>query len=155
MVTSRISFLVMMQPLKSFKPCWSSCWILTSQGLWNSSADMDYLIRLQTLDLEGWVVCLPAIVVYGSNSISFSGCSLIRIICSTTSGSVSLVHGFTYDKSVPYPWLIPQARSQQQTEIPIHLLKKVPPVNDISGVVFSRPYVEIFSTNMDIISFLR
>ena len=61
---------------------------------------MDYLIRLQTLDVEGCVVCLPAIVVYGSKSISFPGCSLIRIICSTTRGSVSLVHGFTHDKSV-------------------------------------------------------
>ena len=30
-----------------------------------------------------------------------SGCSLIRIVSSTTPGSVSLVHGFTHDKSVP------------------------------------------------------
>ena len=30
--------------------------------------------------------------------------------------------------------LAPQARSQQQTEILIHLLKKLAPVNDISGV---------------------
>ena len=31
----------------------------------------------------------------------FPGCSLIRIVSSTTPGSVSLVHGFTHDKSVP------------------------------------------------------
>ena len=30
-----------------------------------------------------------------------SGCSLIRIVSSTTSGSVSLVHDFIHDKSVP------------------------------------------------------
>ena len=30
-----------------------------------------------------------------------SGCFLIRIVSSTTPGSVSLVHGFTHDKSVP------------------------------------------------------
>ena len=29
------------------------------------------------------------------------GCSLIRIVSSTTPVSVSLVHGFTHDKSVP------------------------------------------------------
>ena len=44
---------------------------------------------------------LPAIVVDGSKSFSFRGCSLIRIVSSTTPGSVSLVHGFTHDKSVP------------------------------------------------------
>ena len=80
-------------------------------------------------------MCLPAMVVYGSQSISFPGCSLIRIICSTTPGSVSLVHGFTHDKSVPYLSSIPQARSQQQTEILIHLLKKLPPVNGIKSVL--------------------
>ena len=59
--TSRISSLVMMQPLKSFKPCclkWSFCWILTPEGLWNFSVSLDYLIRLQRLDLEGWFVSL-------------------------------------------------------------------------------------------------
>ena len=30
-----------------------------------------------------------------------SGCSLIRIVSSTTPGSVPVVHGFTHDKSVP------------------------------------------------------
>ena len=44
---------------------------------------------------------LPAILVDGSKSFSFRGCSLIRIVSSTTPGSVSLVHGFTHDKSVP------------------------------------------------------
>ena len=79
---------------------------------------------------------LPAIVVDGSKSFSFPGCSLIRIVSSTTPGSVSLVHGFTHDKSVPYLFSTPQARSQQQTEILIHLLKKLAPVNDISGVLY-------------------
>ena len=61
MATSRISSLVMMQPLKSLKPCclkWSFCWILTPEDFWNFSTGMDYLIRLQRLDLEGWVVSL-------------------------------------------------------------------------------------------------
>ena len=34
-------------------------------------------------------------------SMTFPGCSLIRIGSSTTPGSVSLVHGFTHDKRVP------------------------------------------------------
>jgi len=77
------------------------------------------------------VSSLPAIVVDGSKSFSFPGCSLVRIDFSTTPGSVSLVHGFTHDKSVPYLFSTPQARSQQQTGILIHLLKKLPPVNEI------------------------
>ena len=40
------------------------------------------------------------------------------------------------DKSVPYLFSTPQARSQQQTEILIHLLKKLAPVNEISGVLW-------------------
>ena len=71
-----------------------------------------------------------------SKSFSFPGCSLIRIVSSTTPGSVSLVHRFTHDKSVPFLFSTPQARSQQQTEIRIHLLKKLAPVNDIIGVLY-------------------
>ena len=59
----------------------------------------------------------------------------IRTVSSDTPGSVSLVHGFAHDKSVPYLFSTPQARSQQQTEIRIHLLKKLAPVNDINGVL--------------------
>ena len=81
------------------------------------------------------VYSLPAIVVDGSKSFSFPGCSLIWIVSSTTPGSVSLVHGFTHDKSVPYSFSTPQARSQQQAEILIHLLKKLARVNDISGML--------------------
>ena len=33
-------------------------WILTPEDLWNFSAGMDHLIRLQRLDLEDWVVTL-------------------------------------------------------------------------------------------------
>ena len=58
------------------------------------------------------------------------------VLTSTTPGSVSLPHGFTHDKSVPYLFSTPQARSQQQTEILIHSLKKLDPVNDISGVLY-------------------
>ena len=82
------------------------------------------------------VSSLPAIVVEGSKSFSFPGCSLIRIVSSTTPGSVSLVHGFTHDKSVPFLFSTPQAWSQQQTEILIHLLKKLVLVSDTSGVLY-------------------
>ena len=115
---------------------------------------MDYLLRLQKLDLEDWVVfvvsSLPVIIVDGSKSFSFPGCSLIRIVSSSTPGSVSLVLGFTHDKGVPFLFSTPQARSQQQTEILIHLLKKLAPVNDISGVLYliDPISVDIFSTNM-------
>ena len=53
---------------------------------------------------EDWVVVssLPAIVVDGSKSFSFPGCSLIRIVSSTRPGSVSLARDFTRDKSVAY-----------------------------------------------------
>jgi len=68
------------------------------------------------------VSSLPAFVVDGSKSFTFLGCSLIRIVSSTTPGSVSLVHGFTHDKSVLYLFVTPQTRSQQQTPILIHLL---------------------------------
>ena len=74
------------------------------------------------------VSSLPAIVVDGFKSFSFPGCSFIRIVSSTATGSVSLVHGLTHDKSVPYLFSTPQARSQQQIEILIHLLKKLAPV---------------------------
>ena len=96
------------------------------------------------------VSSLPAIVVDGSKSFSYAACSFIWIVPSTTPGSVSLVHGFTHDKSVPYLFSTPQARSQQQIEILIHLLKKLAPVTwHQRRVVFSRPYVDIFSTNME------
>ena len=55
------------------------------------------------------------------------------------------VHGFTHDKSVPFFFSTPQARSQQQTEILIHLLKKLSSVNDISGVLYLVDPTWIFS----------
>ena len=88
---------------------------------------------------------LPAIVVDGSKSFSFPGCSLIRIVSSTTPGYVSLVHVFTHNKSVPCLFSTPQARSQQQTEILIHFLKKVGPVKDISSVFYLIGPMWIFS----------
>ena len=41
--------------------------------------------------------------------------------------------------------LAPQARSQQQTEILIHLLKKLTPVNDTSGVLYFVDPMWLFS----------
>ena len=84
----------------------------------------------------------------GSKSFSFPGCSLVRIVPSTTPGSVSLVHDFTQDKSVPYLFSSPQARSQQQTEILLHLLKKLAPVNEIRGVLYLVDPMWIFSPRM-------
>jgi len=59
--------------------------------------------------------------------------------------ALSLVDGFTHDKSVPFLFSTPQARSQQQTEIVIHLLKKLAPVNDIRGVLYLVDPMRIFS----------
>ena len=87
----------------------------------------------------------PAFVLDSSKSFSFPSCSLIQIVSSTTPGSVSLVHGFTHDKSVPYLFSTPQTRSQQQTEIFVHLLKKLAPVNETSGVLSLVDPMWIFS----------
>ena len=78
-------------------------------------------------------------------SFSFPRCFLIRIVSSTTPGSESLVHGFNHDQSVPYLFSTPQARSQQQTEILIHLLNKRAPINDISPVLYLVYPMWIFS----------
>ena len=59
--------------------------------------------------------------------------------------AVSLVHGFSHSKSIPDLFSTPQARSQQQAEILIHLLKKLTPVNDISGVLYLVDPMRIFS----------
>ena len=82
------------------------------------------------------VSSLTATVVDRSKSFSFPGCSLIRIVPSTSPGSVSLGHGFTHNKSVPFLFSTPHARSQEQTEILIHFLEKLAPVIDISGVLY-------------------
>ena len=87
-------------------------------------------------------------VVGGSKSFSFPGLSLFRIVSSTTPGSVSLAHGFTHDKCVPYMFSTHQARSQRQTEILVHLLKKLARVNDISGVLCLVDPMWIFSPRM-------
>ena len=63
----------------------------------------------------------------------------------TSPGSVSLAKSFTRDKSVSYLFSTFQARSQQQTEILIHLLEKVAPVNDISGVLYLVDPMWVFS----------
>ena len=80
------------------------------------------------------VSSLQAIVVDGSKSFSFPASPLIRIVSSTTPGSVSQVYGFTHDKGVPYLFSTPQTRSQLQAEFLTHLMKKLAPVNDISGM---------------------
>ena len=75
------------------------------------------------LDLESWVVslsfpvCMLLLWMPPNHHFSFPGCSLVRIVSPTTPGSLSLVHGFTHDKSVPYLFSTSQARSQQQNEI--------------------------------------
>ena len=61
---------------------------------------------------------------------------------------MSLVYGFTHGKGVPYLFSTPQARSQQRTEIVVHLLKKLAPVNDISGVLYVVEPMWIFSPRM-------
>ena len=76
---------------------------------------MDYLIRLQRLDLDS-LSCAVSIVVNDSKSLYFASCSLIRIASSTIPGSLSLVYGFTHDESVPYLFSTLQATSQQQTQ---------------------------------------
>ena len=92
---------------------------------------------------------LPAIVVDGSKSFSFPGCSLICIVSSTTPCSLSLVHGFTHDKRVPYLFSSPQARSQQQTEILIHLLKELTPEKDISSVLYLNKNLVLSNSDKD------
>ena len=84
-------------------------------------------------------------VVGGFKSFSFPDCSLIWIVSSTTPASVSLVLGFTHDKSIPYLFSTPQTRSQQQTEIFVHLLRKLAPVIEISGVLSLVETMWIFS----------
>ena len=79
--------------LSSLKPCclkWSFCWILTAEGLWNFSAGMNNLIRLQRLDLDGWVVSLS--FFFFSSGLLFGSDCLFDYI--------RLVHRFTHDKSV-------------------------------------------------------
>ena len=90
-------------------------------------------------------VCQVLLWMIPCKSFSVPGCCLARIVCSTTSDSASLVHRFTHDKSVPYLFLTPQTRSQQQTENLIHLLKKLAPVNYISGVFYLVDPMRIFS----------
>ena len=71
-------------------------------GIESSSAGIDHPVQSGGLSCLFDASCLPGqIVVDGSKSFSFPGCSLIRIVSSTTPGSGSLVHGFTHDKSVP------------------------------------------------------
>lgn len=64
----------------------------------------------------------------------FYYCSfLMHVVQIVTSARV--LPTIKHDKSVPYLFSTPQARSQQQTEILIHLLKILAPVSDISGVL--------------------
>ena len=94
------------------------------------------------------VSSLPAIVVDGSKSFSFQVFLRLGLFFATTPGSVSLVHAFTHDKSVPYLFSTPQARFQQETEIFIHLLKKLAPVNDVNGVLHLVDPMWIFSARI-------
>ena len=101
-----------MQPLKSFKPCclkWYFCWILTPVGLCREFKILRlvWTIRYVYKDLI-WRAELSLCRFLSASyccrwlqNYFFPGCSLIRIVSSTTPGSGSLVHGFTHDKSVP------------------------------------------------------
>ena len=55
------------------------------------------------------------------------------------------MHGFTDDKSVTYLFSTLQRRSQQQTKILIHFLKKLAAVNDIGGVLYLVDPMLVFS----------
>ena len=71
----------------------------------------DHCICLQYLLFLSLIFCLCWLwrnrelvwdIVHGKLAKQWlSGCSLIRIVSSTTPGSVALVPGYTYDKSVP------------------------------------------------------
>ena len=146
---------------KGRSTCCGTSWgeISPKHAVWNDSfvdsysrrslTCMDYLMHLKRLDLKGWVVsCRFQFASYCCRwfeSFSFPGCSLIRIVSSTTPCSESLVHGFTNDQSVPYLFSTPQARSQEETKILIHLLKKLATENDISGVLYLGDPMWIFS----------
>ena len=89
------------------------------------------------------VSSLPVTVVDDSKSFSSPRCSLI--VSSTTPGFVSLVHGFTHDKSILYLFSTRQARSQQLSEILIHLLKERGAANNVSDVLHLVNPMWIFS----------
>ena len=151
MAASRISSLVMMQPLKSFKPgClkWSFCWIFTSEGfkqfwlvwtIWYVYKDLIWRAQLCICRFQFASYCCGWFrIIFISGLFFGSDCffDYIRLI----------VRGFTHDKSVLIKSLFstPQARSQQQTEILIQLLKKLAPVNDIGGVLYLVDLMWIF-----------
>ena len=87
------------------------------------------------------VSSLPAMAVVAPNHFDFRvvlwfGLFLHQPLC------------LTRNKSVPYLVSTPQSRSQQQTEILIHLLKKLTPVNDISGVLYLVDPMWLFSSRI-------
>ena len=62
---------------------------------------------------------------------------------------VSLVHGFTHGKSVPYLFFRHLKQDlNSKCEILIHLLKKLSPVNDINGVLYVVDFMWIFSARI-------
>ena len=116
---------------------------------------MDYLIRLQRL---GGLSCVfvvssfPVIAVDGSKSFSFPVRSLIRTVSSTTPGSVSLVHDFTHDKMFPSCFRHLKQDLTSKLKNCYQLVDETRPSKPTrqrcTCVVFSRPHVDIFSTNM-------
>ena len=102
------------------------------------------------------VSSLPAIVVDGSKSFSFPGCSLVQIVSSSKPGCVSLVHGFTHDKSVPLLVFGTSSKLSTANWNSYPLVEKTRPSKwHQRRVVFSRPYVDIFSTNVEELQFWR
>ena len=115
-----------------------------SISLWSAFKQVwqNYLIRLQRLDLEGWVVSssFPVsqlLLWIALNHFHFRDVLWLRLCVTRV--------GFTHDKSVPFLFSTPQARSQQQIETLIHLLKKLALVNDIRGMLYLLDPVGIFS----------
>jgi len=80
------------------------------------------------------VSSLPAVVVDSSLIVFISGL-FFASACFFDYTRLCITSAWFYPRSVPYLSSTPQARSQLQTEILIHLLKELAPVNDISGVL--------------------
>ena len=93
------------------------------------------------------VSSLWAIVVDGSILFRCPGCSLIRIVFSTTPGSVSLVHGFTSDKMFPSCFRHLKQDLNRKLKFLSTCWTRARKWHQ-RRIVFSRPHVDGFSTNM-------
>ena len=141
---------------------WSFCWILTPEGLSNFSAGLDYLIRLQKLDLEGWVVPLlfpvcQLLLWMAPNHFDFQVVLWFGLFLRLHQARpVSLVRSLTHDKSVPHLFSTAQSTANWNS---YPLVEETRPSKWRQWhVVSSRPYVDIFSANMErtsVLGYLR